>query len=79
LNKNENSLIDNKKQGITDLITQNYKRAIQCSITAGININECELNTSFIDSVLRITVLKNNNNQKQRSEAARKEIKLFFA
>jgi hypothetical protein len=76
----ENSLIDNKKQGITDLITQNYKRAIQRSITAGININECELNTSFIDSVLRITVLKkNNNNQKQRSEAARKEIKLFFA
>lgn len=55
---NENSLIDNKKQGITDLITQNYKRAIQRSITAGININECELNTSFIDSVLRITVLK---------------------
>ena len=81
LNKNENSLIDNKKQGITDLITQNYKRAIQRSVTAGININECELNTSFIDSVLRITVLKknNNNNQKQRSEAARKEIKLFFA
>ena len=80
LDKNENSLIDNKKQGITDLITQNYKRAIQRSITAGININECELNTSFIDSVLRITVLKkNNNNQKQRSEAARKEIKLFFA
>ena len=81
MNKNENSLIDNKKQGITDLITQNYKRAIQRSVTAGININECELNTSFIDSVLRITVLKknNNNNQKQRSEAARKEIKLFFA
>ena len=80
LDKNENSLIDNKKQGITDLITQNYKRAIQRSITAGININECELNTSFIDSVLRITVLKNdNNNQKQRSEAAKKEIKLFFA
>ena len=79
LDKNENSLIDNKKQGITDLITQNYKRAIQRSITAGININECELNTSFIDSVLRITVLKKNNNQKQRSEAARKEIKLFFA
>ena len=80
LNKNENSLIDNKKQGITDLITQNYKRAIQRSITAGININECELNTSFIDSVLRITVLKKNDKQPlQTSRKAKKEIKLFFA
>ena len=78
--KNENSLLDNEKQGIMDLITQNYKRAIQRSITPSININECELNTSFIDSVLRITVLKKNNELSlQTNKVARKEIKLFFA
>jgi len=80
VNQNENSLVDNKQQGIMDLITQNYKRAIQRSITPNININECELNTSFIDSVLRITVLKKNDKQPlQTSRKARKEIKLFFA
>ena len=80
VNQNENSLVDNKQQGIMDLITQNYKRAIQRSITPSININECELNTSFIDSVLRITVLKKNDKQPlQTSRKARKEIKLFFA
>lgn len=63
-----------------DHITKNYKRAIQRSITPNININECELNTSFIDSVLRITVLKKNDKQPlQTSRKARKEIKLFFA
>jgi HSP20 family molecular chaperone IbpA len=78
--KNENSLLDNEKQGIMDLITQNYKRAIQRSITPSININECELNTSFIDSVLSITVLKKNNELSlQTNKVARKEIKLFFA
>ena len=80
VNQNENSLVDNKQQGIMDLITQNYKRAIQRSITPSININECELNTSFIDSVLRITVLKKNDKQPlQTSRKAKKEIKLFFA
>ena len=80
VNQNENSLVDNKQQGIMDLITQNYKRAIQRSITPNININECELNTSFIDSVLRITVLKKNDKQPlQTSRKAKKEIKLFFA
>ena len=78
--RNENSLLDNEKQGIMDIITQNYKRAIQRSITPSININECELNTSFIDSVLRITVLKKNNELSlQTNKVARKEIKLFFA
>jgi hypothetical protein len=63
-----------------DIITQNYKRAIQRSITPSININECELNTSFIDSVLRITVLKKNHELSlQTNKVARKEIKLFFA
>lgn len=61
-----------------DIITQNYKRAIQRSITPSININECELNTSFIDSVLRITVLKKNNELSLQTKSHEKKLNYFL-